>query len=439
MPEIIAVKPANLFADSNNPRIPDEGLGQREALRAIAESQNDEILALAQDIVKQKSIDPSALPIVISATEPDRYIVLEGNRRLTAIRALENPGLFDGAFSALVLRQMHKLSPMYQSAPLQSINCCLVANAKEADHWIDLRHTGKNGGAGLVEWGPHEKSRRISRTRGEIGVHTRLLNLLENTGSITKEERRAVPNAAFERLVKTKAVREKIGYSVDKRGKLDFKDEATGVGALVHIARDLASGATKTGGIYTRQQRIDYAARMPIGSTPPTVKGGQPQPKKPSVSVPQTPMLRFTKERDTLVPPDVRLRITEPRIRRMGRELQTLNVNEYPNGAAVLFRVFLELSADYYLVNTMHKAKNVLGKLRLSQKLLDTVTNLENANVLSRQEAAPIRAACARKSFLATSVLSMNEYIHNYLMNPAPSDLRNTWDSFQPFIQALWP
>jgi len=457
MPEIISVKPANLLADSNNPRIPEEGLGQREALRAIAKSQNDEILALARDIVSQKSVDPSALPIIVRASEPDHFVVLEGNRRLTAIRALENPVLFDGAFSGLVSQQIRKLSTAYQAAPLETINCCLMANAQEAEHWISLRHTGKNGGAGLVPWGPHEKSRHIARIRGQAGLHTRLLDLLENTGQISKDERRRVPNAAFERLVRTKAVRDKIGYSIDKQGRLEFKDEAAGVAALVHVARDLASRGTKTGDIYTMEQRVDYASKIPIGKTPPPTVAGSVAPSAPQTGqlplIPagapttpitgtgtkQPPMLRYTKERTILIPSDVRLKITEPRIRRMARELQTLDVNEFTNAAAVLFRVFLELSTEHYLVNTIKKSKNSLLQLRLSQKMLEVVTHLEKLNALDRQDAAPVRAACARKSFLATSVLSMNEYIHNYLMNPAPDDLRKTWDSLEPFIKALWP
>lgn len=443
MPEIISVTPANLLADSSNPRIPEEGLGQREALRAIARNQHgEEILALAQDIVSQKSLDPSALPIVIRTDQADRFVVLEGNRRLTAIRALENPVSFEGVFSEPVLQQMRKLSTQYQAAPVDKIQCCLMASAQEAQHWIDLRHTGKNGGAGLVEWGPHEKARHISRTRGEVQTHTRLLDFLEDGGHLTKVERTQVPNAAFERLVKSKAVREKIGFSIDRQGKLDFKDEASGVKGLLHIAHDLASGKTKTGDIYSKQQRIDYANRIPVVAVPPPTRTAQATvaatTSMPATTSTKPPLLRLQKERDKLIPSDVRLRIAEPRIQRMGKELQGLELSEYPNGIAVLFRVFLELSTDFYLVHTMHRTKDSLRPLNLSTKLLDIVGHLESTNVLSRQDAAPVRAACAKKSFLAISVLTMNEYIHNYLMIPTPTDLRAAWDGFEPFLKAIW-
>jgi hypothetical protein len=48
---IIPVSPAALSVDNNNPRIPDEGLGQREAMRAVAgEDDGKLLLALAADL-----------------------------------------------------------------------------------------------------------------------------------------------------------------------------------------------------------------------------------------------------------------------------------------------------------------------------------------------------------------------------------------------------
>jgi hypothetical protein len=440
MPEIISVEPANLLADSSNPRISEEGLGQREALRAIAKNQSgDEILALAQDIVSYKSLDPSSLPIVIRSDQADRFVVLEGNRRLTALRALENPASFEGAFSDSVLQQMRKLSTQYQAAPFETVRCCLMASAQEAQHWIDLRHTGKNGGAGVVQWGPHEKARFLSRTREEAQPHTLLLDFLEAGGHLTKTERTKVPHAAFERLVKSKTVRAKIGYSIDKQGKLDFKNKPAAIKGLLHIAHDLSSGATKTGDIYSKKQRDEYAEKIPIDATAPRPKTSQPPAPIAPTATPPTPLLRLQKESPTLIPSGVRLRITEPRIQRMAKELQGLELSEYPNSVAVLFRVFLELSTDFYLVHTMQRTKDSLRPLNLSTKLLDIVGQLESTSVLSRQDAAPVRAACAKKSFLAISVLTMNEYIHNYLMIPTPTDLRAAWGGFEPFLKAIWP
>jgi hypothetical protein len=441
MPKIISIEPAKLLADNNNPRIPDEGLGQREALLTIAKELSAEILALAHDIVKYKSLDPSALPIVIRASQEGRYTVLEGNRRIIALRALENPSSFAGAFNPTQLKEMSRLSVQYHTAPIEKVTCCLMDNAEAAQHWIDLRHTGKNGGAGIVPWGPHEKARFVSRTRKEIEVHTRLLDFLQDGGHLTKAERQKVPSAAFKRLVGSKAVREKIGFSTDRQGALHFEDEKAAIGGLLHISHDLASGTIKTGNIYSKEQRVEYAKHIPVASPAIPAKASTTTTPllTPGGSSKKTPLLRLGKDREKLIPADCRMRIIEPRIRKMAMELQGLTLEDYPNSAAVLFRVFLELSADYFLVETMKKSKSSLAPLKLSQKLLDVVSHLESTNVLSRQDAAPVRAACVKKSFLSTSVLTMNEYVHNYLMVPTPTDLRAAWDGFEPFIKAIWP
>ena len=128
-----------------------------------------------------------------------------------------------------VLERLRKLSVKYQSSPVTEVYCCLMSGPDEADHWIDLRHTGKRAGAGLVEWGPHEKARRALRRTGKRQSHVALLDFLESGGHLTAAERRQVPLSSFERLVKNPAVRQRIGVSADKDGNILFvSEEATG-------------------------------------------------------------------------------------------------------------------------------------------------------------------------------------------------------------------
>jgi hypothetical protein len=448
MSQIVPISPAALAVDNENPRIADEGLAQREAMRAVAaEDEGKLLLSLAEDVVDQHQLDPSTLPIVIPSTDkPGRYIVLEGNRRLVAIRALENPDVFLGAVSNVILERLRKFSAAYQTNPVKEIQCCLMKDADEAQHWIDLRHTGPNGGAGLVAWNPTQKARFEFRTTGKLKIHVRLLDFLEHGGYVTKEERRLIPLSNFERLVKSPAVRQRIGMSVDKDGKLQFVNEETAVKGLLYIAHDLISGKKKVVDIYTADQRTDYANKMPTSAVPvPKLQPGSSLVVASMASLPtktqRAPLLRLKRERERLIPTDSRLRIVDPRCRRIAKELQGLTVKEYANAVATLFRVFIELSADYFLVHTMKRPKTYLTTrgVTLSVKLNEIVAHLETQNLLSRQDAAPVKAACAKNSFLATSVVTMNEYVHNFLLSPSPVDLLAAWEGFEPFLQAIWP
>lgn len=439
MPEIISVKPVNLQADSNNPRVPEDGLGQREVLLAIAKTADGEIAALARDIVQYQSLDPSSLPIVIDAKEPGRYTVLEGNRRLTALRALENPSMFEGAFSASVLDEIRKISTVYRSSPIHTINCCLMPNRASADHWLDLRHTGKNRGAGLVGWGPHEKARFTARTKQKTETHTRLLDFLEEGGHLKKTERQRVPVAAFARLVRTRSVREKLGFSTDKGGPLKFNNEKSAVSGLLHIAHDLASGKVKTGHIYDLEQRNQYAAQLPISGSP--AKGGSvtPSSSQPSTGA-KSPFRLTERERDKLIPQDWRANILDSRMKKIAQELRTLSLTDYPNSVAVLFRVFIEMSADHFLLTKMNRKDAEIRALgySLKRKLTDITDHLVTSGTITKSDAAPVRSACQNDSFLAQTIVSMNEYVHNFKMNPTPTNLLTAWKSFDNFITVLW-
>ena len=135
-----------------------------------------------------------------------RYVVLEGNRRLTALRALENPEFLVDAVGSGILSAIRRLSRQYQNAPIESMQCVVVKDRDEARHWIELRHTGENEGAGIVPWGSDDKARFRSRT-GALELHSQALNFLESRRDLTPESRRQVPVTSFKRLIETPEVR----------------------------------------------------------------------------------------------------------------------------------------------------------------------------------------------------------------------------------------
>jgi hypothetical protein len=441
MAETISVPLAALLIDPKNPRLPKPNLGQRDAQRAIATDQQRKLLALAEDITAY-GLNVAELPIIMQSKgdELNRYYALEGNRRLVAVRALENPEWMIGAFEPGLLTKMRALSRQYLKDPIESALCLLVKSRDEAQHWIELRHGGQQEGAGIVRWGTHEADRFRART-SPVAIHTQALDWLVEEGHLTQERRRTVPASSLKRLLETPEVASRAGIELQD-GRLSLlANEKRVAKALLYIVDDLTRPGKerkRTRDIYSKPDRVKYADSIPSDvAVPPKKQSGkgtviQPStPAKPRAVKAKSPQLR-----DQLIPTDCVLNIGPQRIRDIADELRRLSLTHHTNAVSVLFRVFVELSCDAYITNKSIPAD--LKKDKLSKKLPLVTDHLENQNLLNFQQARAVKRATAGDMYLAASTSVMNEYVHSPYIFPQPGDLRAGWNSLQPFLTALW-
>jgi hypothetical protein len=436
MAEPLAIPISNFLIDVENPRLSKPNVGQREALRELAQDQQGKLIKLAEHIVKYGP-NLSELPIVMPFDER-RYVVLEGNRRLAAYRGLENPDSLVGALTPHLVTALRKLSAVYQQNPVESLNCLLVKDREEAQPWIELRHTPGNEGAGVVKWNAGEAGRFRARTH-ELPPHLQALEFLESRGDLTPEERRKVPTASLYRLLGTASVREKLGVDIINKQLVFLGDEQKVAKALLYVVKQLINREKKTVDIYKKTDRDKYANELPANIVvKPSANAGRPIPNAPSNTPPKSkpaPSPKLPRARETLIPNDCALKITDARIRAIEIELRKLKLEEYPNAIAVLYRVFLELCVDSYL--TSHNIP-VGDRTPLTTKIQQVSDDLFSHQKLNREQVRPVRRAAQADSFLAPSTTLLNAYVHSQHMFPEPSDLRAHWDSLQPFFIAIW-
>ncbi len=85
---------ASLLLDLENPRFRHPVDSQKAALREHLAMERDKIVNLARDIATQGAVNPTELPVIME--EDGHLVVIEGNRRLAALKLLLTPVLADG-------------------------------------------------------------------------------------------------------------------------------------------------------------------------------------------------------------------------------------------------------------------------------------------------------------------------------------------------------
>jgi hypothetical protein len=439
-----------LVMDTINPRLPEVQKSQRDAVRTMARTLGGKLVGLAEHIVN-RGISLGDLPIVMEAEDdPQSFTVLDGNRRLAAIRSLEHPEIVQGVLAAGQLKKLKKLALEYRERPIGTLLCVVMANRKEADPWIQLRHRGQGGGAGLAPWNGIQGARyddRVGERRPELNV----FNFVREQGELTDDLVKKLdtfPISTLERLINDRDLRSRIGIEL-ARGVIRTRYPAEEIiKPLRKIVTDLAEGKVTVSDLKRKDQRLQYAAGFteadlpnpkragtwkPLEELPPIVTGkggGKPAGKGKGGG--------SERERDTLVPSTLHLKFPIPRIEKVFGELKKLNVDMHLNIAGVMLRVFFEWTTEHYIdANGLRAGLSHDQKLSLHKRVIVVLDHLEKSAKMTKHELKAIRVEVNNKhSLLAMDTL--HAYVHNVGMVLKSSELRQTWDRMAPLMQKIW-
>lgn len=438
--EIRSIPLENLLIDLQNPRY-DPRTSQREAISTIAHDQRGKLVNLAEDIV-ERGLNPSELIVVLPTEEPNIYSVLEGNRRIAALKLVSSPTLISSLGLSQSLTKRYNTLVERGKDTLPKEVSCVVLSREDANYWIRLKHTGENEGVGIVMWDGRSKH----RFRGSSPA-LQAIELVENTNLLDVDTRAKLPRIAItniERLLNTPDARKLLGIDVKNNQLSLISSEEEGLGRLAIIVKDVANKQIKVTDLDTKEQRIKYAQEILKRPLPKSVAGKSPtsqsakegaRPKKP----PQP-------DRKNLIPRTLKLVIAHTRLAKIYDELQKLNVDDFRNACAVLLRVFLELSLDNFAqhkkisLKTIHKSTTGTKQdkdMTLREKIRTIADYLEHNNMCTKQQLRGIRSIVAnREHFL--SVDTLNAYVHNKDYNPSPTELKVSWDNIEIFMQQIW-
>lgn len=427
--DIRPIKIENILLNLNNPRY-DRTMSQQEAIATIVSKQGRKLVKLATDIV-DKGLNPLKLPMVTPAQRAGMFTVIEGNRRIAALKVLTSPQLLvDLKLQPPLVKQYKKLQALANDSLPDTINCCVVSE-EEATHWMILEHTGENEGVGVIPWNTRAKHRFRDSSPA-----LQAIDAVEKSPFLDAESRAGLENIAvtnIERVLGTPEARKLIGVDLKDKKLIIGSQEA--LARLALLVRDVAKNEINVSKIRTQQERVKYAQELaarplPQAISPTATSGGYKQPKAAG---------QINANRVTLIPKGLKLAIPPVRINKIYDELQKLKVAEFTNSCAVLLRVFVEMSVDDFAERNKIPLKlpKVDKEISLRQKLRTVAEFMEKNSLATRKQLHGIRAISSSKDHVL-SVDSWNAYVHNPHYSPSPSDLKDNWDSIQSFVEQMW-
>jgi len=441
-----------LLFDVRNPRH-DILDSQNQTLREIVLDQKSKLTKLAHDIVDH-GMNPSELTIVVPSEDNiGKFTILEGNRRLAALKLLDDPTIAVWGASSKAIDALKSFSKTYNANPIQTLGCVVFDRREDANHWIELRHTGENEGRGVVGWRAKEKA-RFNERLGKRSPALQIVEFVRKNANLSEAERETLkkPNiSSIQRLVNDPDVREPLGIDISDGYLTTNLASEEVISGLTKVVMDVSTQRISVDDIRHKSDRRDYISEFTEEDLPDTNATpvgtwkleSQTSPVTPRVSsstkgagtVPVTRSVPLSTSRKTLIPSSCVLRIKQPpRINKIYRELRALEIDLFENSGAVMFRVFLELSLEEYARKNQIPVKDSESLVNKLKKVAD---HLKNAKSMTANELKPIRVACSSKDALfATNTL--NAYVHNPDFAPKPIDLKVTWDNFEKFFKAMW-
>lgn len=249
-----------LDLDIKNSRFPRDAQSQSDAFQLMMSTAGDQCMELLRDITQSGQMNSSDLPIVIE--QNGRFIVMEGNRRLTCLQiwrdqdVLSKSADIKRSFQAKALRLIDASAYAAPSEILVSV----APNESAADRWIDGKHTGEERGAGVVAWGAAMKDRR--RARHDPTKASRAMAFVDLVSTAYEDDPafladlesvRTARYSFIQRFVDRGVVREKLGLEFSA-GKMTLKYGATATKPILAQAlSDFSQPKAESGKTWARE------------------------------------------------------------------------------------------------------------------------------------------------------------------------------------------
>lgn len=111
------------------------------------------------------------------------YQVWEGNRRVCAIKLLNDPDLAPPHLR----KDFARLASNSGHVPIKKLTAVIFDDHDDLKYWMGIIHNGFQAGVGRIDWDAAQKARHFGTSRNRVALA--VLDTAENLGLISREER----------------------------------------------------------------------------------------------------------------------------------------------------------------------------------------------------------------------------------------------------------
>lgn len=461
---------ASLHLDSQNPRLGDDAaaLTPRAIVQYLFE--HDKAMEVAKSIAVRDYFPNEP---VLAVREAGHLVVIEGNRRLAALKALRQPDLLVGAQR----RQLQRLSRQVEDPDsIAKVPVTVAPDRKATDQQIAGRHMGTP----VLAWQAENRARFIldklaegytnEQLQDELGFALADIQAARQTRAIADmarsldlpdevkvklENPRAKLFTTIERVFDSSVGREYLMVEPDPdhgiRGTTTKTEFLRGFAKLVNdVARGKQSSRTLNTNDNIRAYFDTFEGNERVvkrrGSfVPADITEGRPGVTRGPRPAPAVVARRSKRLNETVVPRTFKVRHGNERLSDIRGELVELKREKFPNAGAVLLRVFFELSVVDYL-NRTGELPGIVSRIEAKggqvsfgvptlKQLVPEITRIAKAK-LNRSEAGMVEKAVRYDSSAPFSISELHSFVHHTDF-PTPRDIQQFWKRTEPLFKLM--
>jgi hypothetical protein len=438
-----------IFLDSNNIRLSNSPKFQDDIIKKLFDE--EDAFTLVKSIVND-GIFEDEFPLVVK--ENGKFIVIEGNRRIAAIKAINNPDLVpDYKSKILKLKPERILKIRAVLAPNRDVTNKLVANKHTKTtrkSWPTLRQAyfyklQLDKGKTIEQLIQDYPDQEIKKYVKMLEAHKLAKSIKYENSLITKfvHDEKGFPITNLERMYVDDNVTDYLKLTFDENGKIKIKSTPKSFKkAFKQIIEDIYDDKINSRTMNTSDEKKEYINSLPKELKPELDKKysySTEDFKEEEVSgLIEQKKERSKRKHKGLIPSYVPFKLNNNSLRKMYDELREIDVEKFSNATHDLLRSFLECSLVFYLKETDEYkfiSQNSNHNPKLSEMLNFLTTN--NCKSLEDDSLKELIKQIKTDYNQQYSVQRMNMINHNPYWASTENEVRGAWNKLEELMKYL--